>query len=625
MRVLAFLRSTLPALVMAGVAGACGPSAPAPEVLRMISFRQEGEVGVFLNETLVFHFDREPERTSLTPESVRVVSEGGEVARGKLELQGSKVLFVPVIPSRTDLADSGLLPGTRYTVVVSGFPNPDGVRARDGAPLLRTRVLSFETIDPAASTVPGPLFVDDTPDRAAPLRLLTQVLGPVDPIVLACDEAIDPRTLFSTDFKLYSTRVTTEEKPEVISVRASLRQNSREGARIELRPTDADDNLRGLVVGQYQLWVQPGESRLRDLAGHAVLPVWLSEPRAGFLTVAKPDPRSGVRSHIEEFLDPRRRSPASVENVAGTAHWADGTVTVRFPAAAGDGSDGVVRLEGDEPARDVNAVDLAVATSTTARLTADGLVVLRSQGRLVVEGNLVRDSEGIQARSQELGHDSYTEWHQWLFGEVRVAWNVPGMEFERGESLSLWLERARELDPDWTVLIAGGDLRVNGVIWTDGPVLLVAGGWIRISGEVRSRPGEYWSLGDVGQSLRSAPAHANLTMDAPDLNPLAVPQTWAVLSAPIRPPHRLVRWLPSRLRLENRGGDVRVSFIGERDLPSGAIEEVGPVDSPVLLEDCEVIRLRLDLTLPSGAVTAPWDPPVVDAVEVSWDTAEEGK
>lgn len=625
-------RAALALLALAGGAPAapgCARAEREPRVLELLSFRQDRQRGVFLNEPLVFHFGAELERTSVTAESVRITGPDGSSARGVFRVHGNRVEFVPDIPRSADLSDGGLLPAARYEAVLSGFPNPDGLRSRDGAPLSACHRLAFETVDPASS---GPLFVDDTPERGEPLRLASQVLGPLDPIVVVCGEALDPSSLVSEDFELWQARPESEEGGEIVPVliplRAFLEQNTRDGARIALRPTDERGNLRSLAVGEYQLWMAPERAHLRDLGGHGVLPVWLPEPRAGFLTVTEPPDQGVVSTHVEEFLDLRRRSPAVAPGAAGTAHWADGVVTVRFPAAAGDGADGDVSLVGREQRADVRAAELLVPRGETAHLLAPGLVVLRSQGRLAIDGELMRDVEGLQGASRAAGDETYAEWHRFLTGGEELAWTVAGMDFLPGETLSAWLERARERGLAWTVLVAGGDLVVNGVLWTDGPVLLAAGGWIRISGEIRSRPGEAWSAGWESDALQARTRRAELALDPPALDPLARATTWSVVTAPFRPQTAgasgRVRWLPAEVRADERQGAVSVLFLGERRRPDGRVETVGPVESPVLLEDCPEVRIRVDLTLLDGRVTRPWDPPLVDAVQLSWEVADKG-
>jgi hypothetical protein len=571
----------------------------------MVSFRQSDQHGVFLNETLVFDFDRELDRASVTQESVRIVGPEKKPARGRLEVTGKKVLFHPDVPRSADLADGGLAPASVYSVAVAGFPFPDGVRDRDGRPLAESYFASFTTVDPGATT--GQVLEDLTPDRAEPMRLAATEIGPVDAIELVCGEPVDPRTLVAEDFELLDYESTSR-----IPVRVELRENRFDGARIEVRAIDAEGNLEALDVGTYQLWV--GEkAHLRDFSGHPVLTAWFNEPLAGTLRVVERDERSTVvDGRLEDFLDERRRSPAHVEGVAGMAAWRGGVVTISDPAAAGDGLAGKVSLAAEEPRIDVQATAIELPVGEVVRLTGAGLVVVRSQGRLTVDGELVRDVEGKQRRAQELGLERVEEWNRWASNES--AWDTEPMAFAEGESLTLWLSRAREQNAAWTVLIAGGDLEVRGRIWTDGPLLLVAGGWIRVVGDVLARPGQNWTLGTAGTS------NAPLVMDAPRRNPLAEAQTWAVLSAPIRPSARPRRWWPATVQGSVGGGSFRVSYLGERDGPGASVEVVGPVDSPVLLERCDAVRLRVDLTMFPGSTSPVWDPPIVDAVEIAWES-----
>ena len=110
-------------------------------------------------------------------------------------------------------------------------------------------------------------------------------------------------------------------------------------------------------------------------------------------------------------------------------------------------------------------------------------------------------------------------------------------------------------------------------------------------------------------------------MDTPKYNTLAQNQTWTVMSTPFRPSSGVKRWRPARVIGDARGGSIKIGYIGERDLPS-SVEVVGPVDSPVLLEDCEAIRLRIELTAGPNQRTGLWAPPVLDAVEFAWDEPE---
>ncbi|MFT5286246.1 MAG: hypothetical protein ACI8TQ_002414, partial [Planctomycetota bacterium] len=393
-----------------------------------------------------------------------------------------------------------------------------------------------------------------------------------------------------------------------------------DGAVIELRPLDTSGALRALPLDRSQLWTPSESFRLRDFGGHGIVPVWQREARAGFLMVAEAQIGPRVGSQLMSFLDESRRSPELIDEAVGTAFWSEGVVTIRFPAAAGDGSAGSVTLAGDEIRKDIQASELLVEKGERVDLKAEGLVVLRSQGRVRIDGSLRRDVEGKQSEAEQTGMLHYSEWHR--FADVQTHWDVPEMSFEKGESLSRWLDRAEELDLPWTVIVAGGEISVRGELWLDGPLLLVSGGWIRVIGEIRTRPRQFWMLGHSLSSRKTgAPRNAPLTMDTPKFNPLSQTQTWTVMSTPFRPSSGVRRWRPARVIGDERGGSIEIRYFGERDLPN-TVEVVGPVDSPVLLEDCEAIRLRIDLTASKGQPSDLWNPPVLDAVEFAWDEPE---
>ncbi len=588
----------------------CGESQPSPRVIRLVSFRQSEQTGVFLNETLVFHFSAELDRSSVTRSSISIESMDGFRARGGLEVQGANLLFTPKAPLLADFSDAGLLPGKRYRVSVTGFPSPDGVRGHSGEPLRQTYVRFFETID--VRTESGPRFEDRSPDRAYPLQLETLELRPFDPIRLRCGEPVDPSTLFPEDFLLQHA-----ESLEPIPLRVDLFGNDENGATIELRPVDSEGQLRALPANSIWLWMDPSLSRLRDFGGHPVLPVWLANPAAGRLEVTDLDEWENKGSYVESFLDTRRSSPEQVAESAGTARWSDGVVTIRFPAAAGSGGDGRVALRGDESRSDIHAIELDVAEGEVARLTGKGPVILRSQGRMTIDGSLRRDVEGKQTQAEELGLVEYSDWHRWT--NEREEWAISGMEFEEGESLSSWLDRAKKLDLPWTVIVAGGDLVIRGQVWLDGPLLLVSGGRILASGEIRARPGQLWTFPEPLASWSPImPRLASLALDAPKLNPLREPLTWTIKSTPPPSPFGLKSWRLVGVHSEERGGSIRIGYLGELH-DAGSVKIIGPVDRPELLEDCDTIRLRIDLTMAAGGLATEWDPPILDTVELAWE------
>ena len=136
---------------------------------------------VYLNEALTFSFSEVLDRASVTADSVRIVDEQGGEARGRLEVHGSSLRFVPVLPMASDLSDAGLRPGRRYSLELAGFPRPDGLNSIHGHPLATTLQAAFTTVP-----VSGPngepkswlLFDDEFPATRAVLKLFPAARGP---------------------------------------------------------------------------------------------------------------------------------------------------------------------------------------------------------------------------------------------------------------------------------------------------------------------------------------------------------------------------------------------------------------------------------------------------------------
>lgn len=571
------------ALAPLGAPSCSRPEAPPPPRLELVQIRPQDREGLFLNEELVLHFSDPVDLTSVTRASVAVRDERGAPAAGTLVVEGERVRFLPSPPLSPDLSDGGFRPGTGYTVEVLGFPHPFGLRSVEGAPLSATWRFGFRTVD--ARSPDAPAFADGTPGVAAPLVPAARTVRPDEPIALDAGEPLDPRSLRSEDFVL--------EGPDerLVRVAARLVENHdpaeippRGGTRLELLPE------RPLVPGRYVLRQRPG---LVDFGGNPVLIAL----RGGVeLFVAGAELREVF---VEGFLGTTRRSSRAVPGADGTAHWSgDGLVTVRWPAAAGEGGLGEVLLEGDVAETDLAATRLEVPPGATARLPAEGLVVLRAQGRLRVAGRL--------ARSGASG---------------------PPIGFRAGETLSAWLARAAAEASPWTVLVAGGDLVVEGSIEVDGPLLLVAGGRLRVIGRTRSAADELWLLGDGGgPGLPAWASRAPLEIDPPERNVLRVPLTFAVLTDPLPPLGGVTRWLDAGVIAEDRGGSVRVRYVPTGADLAGPPESWGAREHPSVLVGASALSVLVELTIvPPQAdpeVPAPWRPPVVDEVYLVFERGE---
>lgn len=599
---------------------ACAPAAPEPVPLRLLQASPEaGASGVFLNERVVLDFSRPLDPASLHARSARVVDGAGRLALGRWSVQGARLTFTPDPVLSPTLDDGGYRPGERYRVELAGFPRPDGLRSTDGAPLERGCQWEFAVVENGAGTRRGFLFEDSSMDTGYPLVLRSERIGPREAILLEGGEPVDPSSLFGEDFVLQawrsgggddSSQGAATELIERIGVRARLidnrdRRSARgEGAtRIELQPLEP---LRAGPDVVYQLHLAPG-ARLRDFGGHPVL----LAPRAGsslsHLTVVDEVQRAPL-VYSEHFLGTENRSPLAVPGADGTAWWGgeSGRVEVRFLEASGDGSAGDVALGARLDAADLHAVRLQQesAQTVTELEGGPGCVVLRAQGSLRIDGTLRR-------RGAAAGHE----------------------DFLAGESLSAWIARMQAEGRPVTVLVASGDILVTGEIDLDGPLLLAAGGRVRLVGQRMVRASSLYVAGDRGgqgsflmSSLAAEEAvvsilPAPLRLDPPSANRLVEPLTFAVRSGPIPRRGRVRRWHPLQVAPGGRAGAgaFRVRFVGERSAAAGSGEVL--VDDPMRLEDCPTLRLQVELSVEPGPT---WDPPWVDFVELSWETDESG-
>jgi len=590
--------------------------------LEVTQFRHAAAGGVLLNEPLVVHFSQNLDPRSITRRSVRVVDERGLEIDGALEVVGRRLSFEPALPIDRALATGSFRAGAAYTLELLGFPRVDALRGRDGAPLSRTFRARFETAD-AASGLP---FLDDAPDRAALLSIEDPRTEAGSPWVLVCDQALDPRTVNDDLFVLVP-----RSRPERIRVRSRLVENVAGRARVELMPVDAAGVPLLLAVGEHALLADSAAAALRDLGGSPV-PIPWTALRLGAALLVEPvrPPPAGPR-FLESFTSSQLATPRAVAGAVGEARWeGDGRVRLRFPVSAGDGSDGPLELRDAADRRAWNATSLIVPSDAQVDLPSDGIVVVAAQGLLEIDGRIVRRVQTGDARRRD--GEAPQEWLRRF--DRSPEFGVGRIRFAEGESLSAFVERARAGGPPITIFVAGGDIVVRGEIDADGPCVLVAGGRVRVPGRVVASEAwfsEPYSRSSVIAWTETLP----IEIDEPHENPLATEQTWSILSGPIGAGGALRRWRAARVlghpqpgttdRASERAmgaplGRFDVRFLGTRRTSDGQSVDIGPVADVRLLEDCETLRLLVDLTVPArGEQPMPWDPPWLDEVELIWE------
>jgi hypothetical protein len=158
---------SVPALASCGGGGSGGGSSE----MVLLSFNHPNVAGVPLNEPLIFTFSAAVDPSSVTPDTIQVVgSPNFTFERVVVDTANADanpdcnhgdplgiVVLLPTVPTFENYSDSGLQPGTTYTVFLPVFPAIDTIRAMDGSPLQIAEAFNF-------TTVPAPEFVE--PRRA---------------------------------------------------------------------------------------------------------------------------------------------------------------------------------------------------------------------------------------------------------------------------------------------------------------------------------------------------------------------------------------------------------------------------------------------------------------------------
>jgi hypothetical protein len=568
--------------VLCASAAACG-GAPDARMLRLLEYRQQDFDSVALNEELLFYFSADLDPSSVTSDSVSIQDEQGGEVDGQRAVRGNALSFLPELPRAADLSDGGLRPGARYRVILGGFPRPDGIRSTSGALLSSSLLLFFGTAEVGGSS---PLFLDPF---VGPFPLLPsgKRVYPIEledgRLVLEYGEALDPSSVPACRFELLRYPTGGGER-ETIPTTVRLIENRRNHAALLVETLGPLGGER-LPPDTYYLSM-PGRE-LRTLGGRAVEPGW----GRGLLQLVVPQAR------IELSLGAARERTGDLPpGCDGTAVWSDTghALHVRYPLAAGDGSAGVVELRDSPHGSDTPATRLLVPTGAVADLSAlTGPVVLRAQTSIEVRGRLTR-------RGPAADKDPLTL-------ELERAAKLPPSHWA---PLSAWVERLLEEEgawarQPWTVLIAGGDIRVpqGGAIEVEGPLVLVAGGWIRVAGQAVPR-GRLWMTPEWDGNLgaHSGKGLLPLALDPPLENPLRTKLTAGLLT-------RAFPWTPwaSRWRtlLIGHEGSGRLDARFLQTPPGSGIERV--VSDPSEL-GAGPVRALLRLELGPGQAE-PWNPP----------------
>jgi len=318
--------------------------------------------------------------------------------------------------------------------------------------------------------------------------------------------------------------------------------------------------------------------------------------------------------YVESFLDARTLSTQAVPGSDGAARWSgNGRVEVLFPAAAGRGTDGDMQLSaGAFEGRELHAATLSVGPANRVSLQAPGAIVLRSQGRIAVAGELCEDRPQPTWDSPTL--DAVLQAQR-----ARLGGRAP--------TVSEVLTALLEAQVHAVVLVSGADLVITGSIELASPLVLIAGGRIRLASERQlSVPRLVFldagtrQLGFTdasGAPLLARADEQGWVVDPPAANPLVRPLKLALYSSSIPPEGGAVRWRSTpTVNLRAGAGAARVLYVGEHAPSVGARVPDVVVDDPAALVDCPTVRLLVELEVFPGPV---WDPPFVDDVTLEYE------
>lgn len=632
------------------------------ELVRVIP--RGDSTAIRLNDDLRLIFSEELDPSSITSSSVKLLNKAtGRDAVGRWSIDGAELTFQPRGPLRADLRDGGFEPGAEYVLTMGGFPDLSGPRSIHNRGLRYPIRHEFQVVARGgrSDAAPGqgaeeapPLLRDASPDHAARIMLRPGDAGAKDgpplawneALLVSCAEPIDPRWFRPEDLQvreLRYRRAFEDDLPgggraaaKTVGVRSlELLRNEDEdirdpevGAAAILKVTFNENlPLRDGSTGAFVLELKRGARLGGGVLDFSGTPAFREPIR---FTAARRDAFLPERkgSYDFEFLRAQDFTPLFDASSDGTALWSDtGRLEVRYPRAAGSGEDGDRMLGSEFDSSGLQATRLTIPEGVETQLTGSGLVVLRAQGRV--------DIEGVLRRQLPDGKEPVPMWD-------------PGAVVNSADTTTLsdWLEAAAERNEDWTVIIAGGDLVVSGRIAVETPLLLVAGGMIRGAAKPIAAKNQIWLLGEGGfasmPSDSDSTAMANvsppLMIDEPLYNQLVVPLTFVALSSEVPKEVAPRDWgTPQVLGSSGAGGTFRVQFLKPERPRSGAerrpreewLRKAVPHDEPmgVLLEGGEVdedggrVRMRIELQLFPPATPrnpGPWIPPFVDRVRLTW-------
>ncbi|MFN0207532.1 MAG: hypothetical protein ACKVS6_14595 [Planctomycetota bacterium] len=415
----------------------------APETFRLDAFLTDDSKPIPLNRPLIFQFRGGlVDAASLHGGSIQIEDVSGTVpgrpsADGRFEVSSdNRVVFIPKVGSKADFSDGGFRPGRKYRVVVLGFPQVSGVRSTDGQVLEKRHVFYFTTI---------PSGRDLFEDQAASARAILTTDSPMEYGLNGIQQVtLDP----GAKLKLISTKPLRPDT--VVPANITIRTGPRDEHKLPIDVLLANEENGARIEIDLKIPLEAGtpalvefDTSVTDLGGNVCQGpaanrfFWAVEPRGYF---------PGLMT--QEFLHSNEQERPEVRDATiATATWrGDGKVCIHFPAIAADGRDGIVKWTDkfDAPQR-VRAGRFIIEKTADVRVNSGS--IFTAQTGITIEGRIRLQKNEITIRPED------------------VAAGVPS-------------------DSD-LVIVAGGDVVLDGEITGAGNVFVAAGGAVWITRNAR--------------------------------------------------------------------------------------------------------------------------------------------
>ncbi|GEM_PF-3715341 len=448
---------------------------------------------ISLNQEIWVGFSHLVDSTSVNERTLRILDSDGNQVPGRFRVLGRFVVFTPRPPLSPRLDDGGFKPGGTYLVEVPGFPLLDTVRTLRGGgqTLARTFRMVLHAVTGKEKDSPLPLLMDtDSPGRGALPLLRGKKDGKL--FLLDVQAGINPRITFSEPL---DPRFLEGPGPFLLSTLEG-KSIGIQALRLPSKGVPPDQLGRVLELVPSRPLEPSREYRLRILPGP-----WLYDYNRNPLDPGTPDGRAAEvlvrvepRAGEEFFQDPRG---CSLETSPGQAWawWGEGMVTACLLKEAGNGALGVLRPKGDLTfypgarveveegrwiriqGRDLSFSRIQVPRGVTLRFAPGGAWVIRSQGPVEIDGNLVLEGEGAGPPQG-------------------------GMLLSPAELLQ---RRVRSLQGGGAILVSSGNLYLGGNLRSHGSGLVLASGGRVLLGRRFRKEGGWVECADRSRPLRPGP------------------------------------------------------------------------------------------------------------------------